>query len=185
MRKGECHWVSKLLTNTPFKTWLIDQDSLTNVLKTRYDDFKVQVVSVSHARPHLDEYAALNIDQQQLAFVREVLLMGGGKPVVFAHTVMSFKHLRGAWTNFTSLGQKPLGATLFADPRITRTAMQFNQLSKQHPLYLKALEASAKSGITLEEKRIWARRSIFRLNAHQAYKLEMMVTEVFLPSLIE
>ena len=179
-------WVSKPLANTPLKKWLIDHDSLTKALKSHYDDFNVQVVSVHHARPHSDELKALNIHPQHLAFVREVLLLGAGKPVVFAHSVMSFKCMRASWAKFTTLGQKPLGETLFADPRINRTAMQFRQLTNRHPLYLKAVQASAKSGFILKDNRLWARRSIFNLCKHQQEDaMQIMVTEVFLSTFIE
>jgi chorismate--pyruvate lyase len=177
-------WVSKPLAHTPLKKWLIDHDSLTKVLKSHYDDFNVQIVSVRHARPHSDELKALNINLQHLAFVREVLLVGAGKPVIFAHSVMSFKCLRGSWAKFITLGQKPLGETLFADPKINRTVMEFCHLTNQHPLYLKAAQASAKSGFILKDNRLWARRSIFNLCEHQQEDAkQIMVTEVFLPTL--
>lgn len=179
-------WVSKPLANTPLKKWLIDQESLTKVLKSNYEDFTVQIVSVRHARPHSDEMKVLNINQQRLAFVREVLLVGAGKPVIFAHSVMTFKYLRGSWAKFTTLDQKPLGETLFADPKISRTALQFCQLTNRHPLYLKAVQASTKSGVTLKDSRLWARRSIFTLCEHQQEDaMKIMVTEVFLPTLVE
>ena len=70
--------------------------------------------------------------------VREVLLLRGATPLVFAHTVFAAGGLRGAWRGIAGLGNRPLGAALFADPRIARFPLHQKKLPCTHPLYRRA-----------------------------------------------
>lgn len=105
--------------------------------------------------------------------VREVLLLHGTTPLVFAHTVFAAGGLRGAWRGIAGLGTRPLGAALFADPRIVRFPLRQKKLSRAHPLYRRAAAQLKKMPSPL-----WARRSIFA-----AGKSPILVSEVFLPAI--
>lgn len=167
------HWLNKPMMSGPYRPWLHDAGSLTARLQRRYNDFAVQPVLVAYAKPFFDEAASLSTASHKTALVREVMLMGGGQVVVFAHSVLPLASLRGAWNGLGGLGNKPLGATLFANPQVKRTPLSYKKLLHHHLLYQHATQH-------LQDKpaHLWARRSVFRLK-----RASMMVTEVFLPQL--
>jgi chorismate--pyruvate lyase len=125
-------------------------------------------------RPFYDEAKILNIKTYQAALIREVVLEGDGKPVVFAHSVLPRFSLRGAWSGLSHLGNKPLGAALFANPKVKRTPLTFKKLSRYHPLFQRATKH-----LVLQPEFLWARRSIFSLDC-----AKILVTEIFLPQLL-
>jgi len=153
--------------------WLSDRGSLTRRLKARHADFRVSPVARGFAPPYLDEAQALRLSPKVHAYVRDVLLMGGGHTRVFAHSVLPRTSLRGGWCGITRLGTKPLGEALFADPRIRRLGLTIRRLDARHPLY-----RTARRHTGLTARHLWARRSVFCLNGHP-----LLVTEVFLPGI--
>ena len=56
-----------------------------------------------------DELAVMKLRRNELALVREVYLYCGNTPVVFAHSVVARKDLRGAWREFERTGQPIAG----------------------------------------------------------------------------
>jgi chorismate--pyruvate lyase len=157
-----------------YRTWLIEADSLTARLQQRYTDFFVQPVHISVHKARYEEAVLLNIPAHKNARIREVLLFGNAQPVVFAHSVLPRKALQGAWRRLGKLGNKPLGAVLFANPNVKRTPLSYKKLSAQHVLYQAAVKH-----LSTKPDSLWARRSIFSLNG-----ANIMVTEVFLPELM-
>ncbi|MGQ0442118.1 MAG: chorismate--pyruvate lyase family protein [Methylophilaceae bacterium] len=157
-----------------YQPWLIDNGSLTALLQQRYVNFSVRPVTLEYAKPLLDEAVLLKHSCAQRARIREVLLMGNQQPVVFAHSVLPSRSLRGEWHRLGKLGNKPLGATLFANPKVKRTPLAFKKLSRHHPLYRRAIVHVAQPTAFL-----WARRSVFNLNC-----ANILVTEVFLPPIL-
>ncbi len=156
------------------KPWLIDKGSLTLRLQNRYPVFSVNPVSMHYAKPILDEALRLGLPSYKTALIREVLLLGNNKSVVFAHSVLPKSSLRGAWNGLGKLGNKPLGAALFANPQVKRAPLRFKKLSPHHALYKHAaLHLATKPAY------LWARRSVFSLNC-----ATILVTEVFLPTLL-
>ncbi|SMB21200.1 putative chorismate--pyruvate lyase [Sterolibacterium denitrificans] len=154
--------------------WLSDDGSLTARLRERSSSFAVQVLRQRILRPGADESAALQIAPREWAWGREVLLIADGVPRVFAHSLLARKHARGPWQLFARMGERPLGAALFADPRIARQPLRFRRLDARHPLYRAAIRAA---GIEAgSAPYLWARRSVFTRGG----KL-LMVCEVFLP----
>jgi len=121
-----------------------------------------------------DENKPLGIANGRLAYVREVILNCDHQAVVFAHSVVAIKSLRGPWAGVTGLGTRPLGEVLFNNPRVRRGELHYRRLTTHHPLARQARRA----GITDIRQALWARRSLFTLKGHP-----IMVTEVFLPSI--
>jgi chorismate lyase len=154
--------------------WLRDRGSLTQRIQQRCMHFAVHGVRSGLARIALDESALLDIAQQQLAYSREVFLYADGQPVVFAHSAFAHAHLRGAWSAVRTLGNKPLGALLFAHPLVERKPLHYQALRNSHPLYQRAVKV-----LKDPPHRLWARRSLFYL--HDA---PLLVTEVFLPGIL-
>ena len=152
---------------------LSDRGSLTQRLKSQYADFSVIPIARGLAPPFLDEARALHLHSHTLAYVRDVLLIGGGHVRVFAHSVLPRSSLRGDWNGITRLGTKPLGEALFTNPRIRRRDLTIRRLDVRHPLYR---AAQRHTGITV--RHLWARRSVFCLGGRP-----LLVTEVFLPAI--
>lgn len=117
----------------------------------------------------------LGLRPRELAHVREVYLYCGKNPVVFAHSVVARKNLRGAWCGLSNLGNKSLGTMLFTNPVVKRTPLQFKKLNSGHPLFHRACR-----DLQLAPFSLWARRSLFSLHGQP-----ILVTEVFLPSILD
>jgi len=154
--------------------WLRDRGSLTHRIQQRCIHFAVHGVRSGLARIAPDEAALLGVAPQHLAWSREVFLYADGQPVVFAHSVCARQHLCGAWSAVRGLGNKPLGALLFAHPLVERKPLRYKALRSTHPLYQRATAALGNP-----PGRLWARRSLFYL--HDA---PLLVTEVFLPDIL-
>lgn len=172
-KKLRSNWLRKPFLALPYQHWLVDETSLTARLQLRYVDFRVQPLSQQNAKLIKDEAALLRLKLSTTSCVREVLLLGKGRPVVYAHSILPRSSLRGEWAKLGRLGNQPLGATLFSDPRVKRTPLTYKKLSKNHELYRNAVKH-------LEQKPsyLWARRSIFSLKC-----AKILVTEVFLPNI--
>jgi chorismate--pyruvate lyase len=167
-------WLNKPMLATKVRPWLIDNGSLTARLQQRYIKFSVKPVAVKYAKLIQDEAVVLCQASYKTALIREVLLLGNNQAVVFAHSVLPRASLRGAWNGLGRLGNKPLGATLFANPKVKRTPLSYRKLTPNHVLYQQATQY-----LSQKPSCLWARRSIFSLNC-----ANIMVTEVFLPQLL-
>lgn len=167
-------WIKKPISSNAYHPWLISTDSLTARLKRRYHDFKVHPLSETSAKASLDETQLLGMKGDVNPIIREVLLYGGQQAVVFAHSILPKKSLRGEWCRLGKLGNKPLGEALFANPKVIRTSLMYKKLTTQHVLYKKAVVH-----VSPAPNYLWARRSVFRLNCET-----ILVTEVFLPTLV-
>lgn len=152
------------------KSWLFDVSSLTKRLIQRCPGkFRVELVDQSVKRPTLDEARELDITYGRSALIREVLLHCGEQPVVYARTVIPLSTLTGAQNSYANLGNRPLGAMLFADRTMRREAVEISSLPSDDELFDNALG----SGQT-----IWGRRSVFRVGGKP-----LLVAEFFLPTL--
>ena len=168
-------WGNTLL-NCPadLAPWLRDRGSLTRRIQQRCTQLEVRASCTGLARIALDEAALLGVMPQQLAYSREVFLYANNNPVVFAHSALARTHLRGTWSVLLRLGNKPLGAVLFAHPLVKRKSLSYKRLHHKHPLYQRAAQVLNKLPHSL-----WARRSLFYL--HDA---PLLVTEIFLPEIL-
>lgn len=156
--------------------WLQNRGSLTQLIQRRCcEKFSVEQVFQSLAAACGDELIITKVRRKELALVREVYLYCGSTPVVFAHSVVARKDLRGAWRVLAGLGNKSLGTVLFTNPVIRRTPLRFRKLNAAHPLYRRACRKLGEKPPAL-----WARRSLFSLSGQS-----ILVTEVFLPSILE
>ncbi|MBI1904823.1 MAG: chorismate lyase [Rhodocyclales bacterium] len=162
-------------TPAALRPWLTDPDSLTARIRVRCGAFSVAVVRQAPGRAMRDETTLLGLRTHERVWVREVLLVADGVPVVFARSVVSRRHVRGAWYLFHGVGSRPLGAALFADPRIARLPLAAACLDARDARYHRAIEVT---GLPSAPRCLWARRSVFRLRGRP-----LLVTEVFLPAI--
>ncbi|NMG03108.1 chorismate--pyruvate lyase family protein [Azoarcus taiwanensis] len=173
------HWRPRPLTPTlppGLRPWLTDTRSLTARIVARSGRFHVAVLEQRRARPMSDERALFSLRTGEYLRVREVILYADDQPVVYARSVVSERDLRLVWRVFRGIGSRPLGAALFADPRIRRQPLFSAALKRGDARYHRAL-IHAKT--LARPARLWARRSLFRLRGR-----DLLVTEVFLPAVL-
>lgn len=168
-------WLASAWQAGAWRGWLSDRGSLTQRLRERCPGLRVIRLRQAHGLPDEDERRPLRLPRGHLALLREVLLTCGDTPLVFAHSVIPLAGLRGPWVGLSRLGHSPLGAALFANPRIRRHPLQFRRVDARHPLYQGAARHLAEPSTTL-----WARRSLFVLD-----RRPILVTEVFLPPILD
>ena len=156
------------------RRWLLDRGSLTRRIQQRCANFRLEVLSQRMAPVRSDERATVRLRAGAQCLEREVSLNCGAQPLVFAHSVVAPRALKGAWRMLPGLGARPLGAALFADPRIKRFPLRFRQLNARHILHKCVCGLLAQPPATL-----WARRSLFVLCGSP-----LLVTEVFLPAIL-
>ena len=156
------------------RDWLLDSGSLTDRLRNACTGcFSVRVIDEGWQRPRRDEARALAMRPGGLGWVREVQLLCDQVPWVFARTVIPVTTLSGAQRQLGHLGDRPLGAFLFADPGMRRAAVELARIGPGQVMY-----AEATAGLARMPEAIWGRRSIFRVGGKP-----LLVTEVFLPAL--
>lgn len=108
-----------------------------------------------------------------LALVRDVELLCDQVPWVFARTLIPISSLKGAAQRLTQLGEKPLGAVLFSDPKVIRGTTQVARLQPRQPLF-----ETACNNLHEKPQNLWGRRTLFYLE-----KRPLLVNEIFLPKL--
>lgn len=157
------------------RDWLFDEGSLTRRLHRRSAGaLEVKVIAQRAGRPSVGEARALGIDPARRCVVRRVYLHGRGEPWVYARTVIPHASLTGSARRLKSLGSKPLGAALFADPSMERGGVEAVRVRRGD-----AMHAEIAAALAHPPEDIWGRRSIFRLSGRP-----LLVSEFFLPGLV-
>ncbi len=152
--------------------WLLDPSSLTRRLQQACGGgFGVQVVRQHWELPLLSEARVLGIKAGRHVLVREVRLMCGTQPWVFARTVIPATTLTGPQRRLGHLGERPLGGLLFSDPSMRRGELEVARIVRGQPLFTLATAAQP-----LADHAIWGRRSLFYLRDKP-----LLVCEMFLP----
>lgn len=158
-----------------WRSWLLDHSSLTRRLqRCCRGSFRVAVIAQRMEPPMLSEARALGRPPQEVALVRQVHLLCDEIPWVFARTVVPLPSLQSGLKRLAVLGDKPLGAVLFADPKMERTPVEVASIDPRHRLYRMS------RGKQPSDKPLWGRRSVFSLQGNQ-----LLVSEFFLPELLE
>lgn len=154
--------------------WLLDPASLTRRIQGACPGcFRVEVLSQGYVRPQRNEAQALGMRDALWAFVREVHLLCDGQPWVFARTIIPRDTLVGPNRRLTRLKTRPLGALLFADPRMERGPVEIARLTPCDQLF-----PAATRRLASEPEAIWGRRSLFTLAGKP-----LLVSEIFLPDI--
>ena len=152
------------------RSWLFDASSLTaRLIRYSSGNFHVELLSQEIRRPTWDEAKVLNIANSQFALIRQVRLCCNNKAVVYARTVIPLSTLTGAERSYANLGNRPLGAMLFADQSMRREEVMVTQLSPESLLYKE---------IGTQDEVIWGRRSVFYVGDKP-----LLVSEYYLPDL--
>ena len=154
--------------------WLRDTDSLTQrVIDACPVEFRVQVRDQRYGVPLLSERQVLAMGRTRLALIREVELRCGEDAWVFARTVIPTRSLSGRAGHLARLGERPLGAVLFADPTTRRGNLEFARFVAGQVVY-----EAAVVHLTARPAALWGRRAVF----YYAGK-PLLVNEIFLPTI--
>lgn len=155
-----------------WRYWLLSDASLTRMLQCRCPGrFDVEVLAQRMERPMLSESRALGRPPREVALVRQVHLLCDGTPWVFARTVIPLPSLQDGLQRLGRLGNKPLGAVLFADPATRRSPLEVARIHPHHRLYRLRRDDQPAT------QPLWGRRSVFRLHGKP-----LLVSEFFLPA---
>ena len=156
--------------------WLLYPDSLTERLIAQCrKNFRVQLLDQRLARPMRNEAMALKIRFGTRAMVRQVQLLCGDTPWVYARTVIPARTLAGKFRRFRQLGARSLGAVLFADPSMERGEVEITCLTPADELYYRVTRDSRD-----KPEQVWGRRSLFLLGGKP-----LLVCEFFLPAIAD
>jgi len=131
--------------------WIRDDQSLTQKLKNRYPDFRVEVDKQEQLEIYKHEINLLGNEGRFI--VREVFLYGDNEPVVFARSVIP---KNSTTESIMEIGNKPLGEILFTDPNILREPIE----------------------ITFQND-IWGRRSVFVMNNIRILVSEFFLEKIY------
>lgn len=153
------------------RSWIEDQGSLTaKLISLSGGQFQVQVLRQVVEKPELSEQRCLNMRAHEVALVREVILYGHNQAWVFARSVLPLKSLTGRLRHLRKQDSRPLGAFLFSQPHLQRSAIAASRISRHHGYLPASVEC---------ERPLWGRRSVFYLN-----NKPLLVSEVFLDALM-
>ncbi|MCL5668481.1 MAG: chorismate lyase [Gammaproteobacteria bacterium] len=152
-------------------SWLFDSASLTRRLLEVCDGtFEVRVLRQGWQRALAEESCELELRAGAPVFVREVYLLCHGEPWVFARTVIPRATLSGKYRRLTRLGNRSLGAVLFADRTMRRGELEIACLTRGQALF----EGAARH-LAAKPQSIWGRRSVFQLSGKP-----LLLSEIFL-----
>ena len=150
-----------------WRPWLSDTGSLTQrLIDACNGELTVQVLRQNLGVPRLSERRALGLPQRRQALIREVILLGGGIPWVYARSIIPLSTLTGRLRRLRQLDNRPLGALLFSEPSMCREPVEIAcYTSAQMP-----------TALATKQSTMWGRRSVFRL-----HNKPLLVSEIFLP----
>ena len=131
--------------------WIRDDQSLTQKLKKRYPDFRVEVDKQEELEIYKHEINLLGNEGRFI--VREVFLYGDNEPVVFARSIIPKNPITDS---IMEIGNKPLGEILFTDPNILREPIE----------------------VTFQND-IWGRRSVFVMNNSRILVSEFFLEKLY------
>jgi len=161
------------------RDWLFDPSSLTARLQhlCGASEFRVQVISQRRDKISRHEAKSLGLAARRQALVRQVYLWCGDNAVVYARTIIPLSSLKGRQRRLAHLGQRSLGALLFADKSMRRGELEITQLDVPVPAADK-MSAASKKLVSGADYKMWGRRSTFSVTGHR-----LLVSEFFLPAL--
>jgi chorismate--pyruvate lyase len=152
--------------------WLVDDGSLTQRLRAAAGTgFGLARLGERFEDLRAADAERMGLAPPQRAWLREVVLTDGGRPFIYAITVIPESTL-AAHRWLAELGDRPLGEAVFAAPDASREPLEVARLAAAHPLAARALRAT---GVALEF--VWARRSVLRVARRPLLVHECFVAE--------
>ncbi|MCC5827138.1 chorismate lyase [Alkalimonas sp.] len=147
-------------------SWLLETDSLTARLKSRCQQFRLQMLTEQfHPLP---EALHAQLTGAEDALLREVLLYCDEQAMIYAQSWLPASTLT-AIEPLARLGSQPLGEFIFRHPALQRGPIEVAELDT----------AELTLPLPLTEPTLWARRSVFWLAEHPLHVVEVFMPEVY------
>ena len=163
----DASWQSagQLVLPAQLEPWLISQGSLTALLKSRCQAFRLELVTEHwQALPDFLQQQW----QQAGGLKRDVILWCDGKACVYAQSWLPESTLE-QMQPLARLGAQPLGEYIFQHASLERGAIE-----------VALLEPGLLLPVVGRQQQLWARRSIFSVQQQP-----LLVQEIFLPGVLE
>lgn len=159
------------------KDWLTKPYILSQALKRHCQQLSVKVLSQHFSYPYEDEYALIEVNAPQQAYIRQVFLQGDHVPWTYGRVVVPMNTYQKHLVQFESVGTQFLGEhLLYNNPDVVRGPFEFVSA-----LPTSTLNKDIHKQLGSDQKQtLWGRRSVFKI---QSYPL--LVTELFLSSIPE
>jgi chorismate lyase len=155
--------------------FLFQSGSLSRFIQQRCEGtFHIELINESWRYPMPDECHLLSLKDHEITFIREAWLKCDEQRIVYARTVIPRTTLKGESQKLMRLGTRPLGNILFNNNTTYRTNMRYGKIKVHCELHK---QATKDSGVDSD---LWGRQSLFYIN-----KSPLLVTEVFLPAILE
>ena len=154
------------------KSWLTEASLLTMRLKNCAQHFELRVLSEGYRKtPSLLK----DLEISDRVFIREVMLLSDGVPMILGQTSIPEKTLRRHhW--LSKLGTGALGEKIMAFSNVQRSAFIFSFCTGSSPILKKhGIDCKTKEG-----EGLWMRRSSFVIQNQPLW-----VAEIFLPKIKE
>lgn len=154
--------------------WITTNASLTQTIRARFPNVKMQLLSTTAAPILKHESDFYQQSMYSNYWIRNILFYQEDTPLVLGRSVIpccnnSITATRG----LLKLGAEPLGPIIFADPETIRSQINSACLTRPHPLI-----NLAERYITQSINHLYARTSTL------TYKnVPLLITEAFLPEL--
>lgn len=155
--------------------WLFSTGSLSAHLSASTNHFKVHCVKQCRETCLQDETTPLKLSRKQQMTIRDVVLYGDAKPLVFAHTAVFTPASAANCQKFRKLGNNSLGKLLFSTPNITISKPQFARIHTSHSLAQRIYKVLP---VYMSTTTFMARRTRYRRG-----ESVFLITEVFLPEI--
>jgi len=169
------YYSTKVHTMPPhLRAWLLHSASFIDRLKLHgVMHPRVKVLQEVWEVPFSTERKRLNMRFDEVALIREVLILSEGTIWGFARSVFPKQMLTGKESELAHLKTRSLGSVIFKDPTLTRSEFEICELHPGMDWYQKVAHH-----VDLQDKPLWARRSLFNLQ-----QKEFLLTEVFMPEI--
>jgi len=139
------------------RDWMLDPGSLTqNLIQYCPGPFQVELQMQGFAIPRFNERKSLKLTKKTYCLIRQVVLLCGNIPMIFARTVIPLSTLTGKERKLAKMGNQSLGAALFADRTMRRDQMEIASISPKQFFYQQACKS-----LSQRPDKIWGRRSVF------------------------
>lgn len=161
-------------TDFALRYWLQANGSLTSRLR-RHGPVTVHVLAQGRMRLWREEQEDLGT---RSGYVREVVLLLNGTPVVWARSVTPLHAIQGPWRAMQGLGTRPLAELLFEGRRVERAPLRAHHLKKSSSLerHMRNQWRGLAQQTAAADVPRWARSSVFW---HKGQPLRVM--EAFSP----
>ena len=158
-------------------TYLAEAGSLTERLRAKSGDLRVQILSQGHATLSEEDMALLGAKPDEAGYVRQIYLCGHGQePWVYARSVVAGPS--EGWLK--QLGERPLGDKVFANPDAQRSPIAVARLEPRHALHKEAVARLPADQRGAASAALWARRSKLSVDSGR-----ILIYECFLPALAD